>query len=240
MRVADGQLHPDQATGHEASEEVAPERLGLRFADVEADDLAPTGLVDGVRDDDALARHAAAVSDLLDLGVDEQIRVAALQRALAERLDLLVEQAGDPADLGLRDPQPERFDELIDTPRGHAADIGLLHDAHERLLAAPARLQEAREVAALTDLRDLQLDLARPGVPPPRPIPVAVRRPVLRPFPVAGADQLGDLGLHQLLGDRPHGLADHVTVLLAQHLPDDLLDRHPVPTGHRRPPFVEA
>jgi len=28
-------------------------------------------------------------------------------------------------------------------------------------------------------------------------------------------------------------------VLLAQHLPDDLLDRHPVPTGHRRPPFVE-
>jgi hypothetical protein len=29
-------------------------------------------------------------------------------------------------------------------------------------------------------------------------------------------------------------------VLLAQHLPDDLLDRHPVPTGHCRPPFVEA
>jgi hypothetical protein len=28
-------------------------------------------------------------------------------------------------------------------------------------------------------------------------------------------------------------------VLLAQHLPEDLLDRHPVPTGHRRPPFVE-
>src|SRR5215203_5630416 len=26
-------------------------------------------------------------------------------------------------------------------------------------------------------------------------------------------------------------------MLLAQHLPDDLLDRHPVPTGHRRPPF---
>jgi hypothetical protein len=29
-------------------------------------------------------------------------------------------------------------------------------------------------------------------------------------------------------------------MLIAQHLPDDLLDRHPVPTGHRRPPFVEA
>jgi hypothetical protein len=54
------------------------------------------------------------------------------------------------------------------------------------------------------------------------------------------ADQLADLSLHQLLRDRPHQLADNVAMLLAQHLPDDLLDRHPVPTGHRRPPFVEA
>jgi hypothetical protein len=67
-----------------------------------------------------------------------------------------------------------------------------------------------------------------------------MRRAVLGAFPVRRADQLGDLGLHQLLSDRPHGLPDHVAVLLAQHLPDDLLDRHPVPTGHRRPPFVEA
>jgi hypothetical protein len=47
--------------------------------------------MDGMRDHDALARHTAAVSDLLDLRVDEQIRVAAFQRPLAERLDLLVE-----------------------------------------------------------------------------------------------------------------------------------------------------
>jgi len=49
-----------------------------------------------------------------------------------------------------------------------------------------------------------------------------------------------DLELHQLLRDRPDRLADHIAMLIAQHLPDDLLDRHPVPTGHRRPPFVEA
>jgi hypothetical protein len=48
-----------------------------------------------------------------------------------------------------------------------------------------------------------------------------------------GPDQLGDLGLHKLLSDRPHRLADHVAVLIAQHLPDDLLDRHPLGTGHR-------
>jgi hypothetical protein len=196
--------------------------------------------VDGVRDHDALARHAAAVADLLDLGVDEQIRVAALQRPLTERLDLLVEQCRDPADLALGDPQPQALDELIDAPRRDAADIGLLYHRDQRLLAALARLQEAREVAALADLRDLQLDLTRPRVPPPRPIPVAMRRSVLGPLTMSGPNELGHLGLHQLLRDESHRLADHVTVLLAQHLPDDLLDRHPVPTGHRRPPFVEA
>jgi hypothetical protein len=55
-------------------------------------------------DDNRLARDAAAVADLFDLGVDEQIRVAALQRALAERLDLLIEQASDATDLALGDP----------------------------------------------------------------------------------------------------------------------------------------
>jgi hypothetical protein len=55
--------------------------------------------VDAVGDDHALALHAAAVSDLLDLGVQEQIEVAALQRPRAERLDLLIQPRADPADL---------------------------------------------------------------------------------------------------------------------------------------------
>jgi hypothetical protein len=152
---------------------------------------------------------------------------------------LLIEQARDAADLGLRDPQPEALDELIDAAGGDAADIRLLHDGDQRLLAALPGLQKRREVAALADLRDLQLDLPGPGVPPPGPIAVAMGRAILGPLTVISADELGHLGLHQLASDRPHGLSDHVAVLLAQHLPDDLLDRHPVPTGHCRPPFVE-
>ena len=96
MRVSDRQLHPDQAARDERPQELRPERLGLGLADVQADDLAAPGLVNGVRDHDAFALHAAAVADLLDLRVDEQVRVAALQRALSKRRDLLVEQAGDP------------------------------------------------------------------------------------------------------------------------------------------------
>ena len=239
VRVADGQLHPDEAPGDERPEELSPERLGLRGADVQADDLPAPGFMHGVGDHDALALNTAAVADLLDLRVDEQVGVAALQRTLAERPHLLIEQPGDPADLALGDPQPERLDELIDAPGRDAADIGLLHDRDQRLLGALARLQEAREVAALPDPRDLQLDLTRAGVPAPGPVAVAMRRAILRALTVRRADQLGNLALHQLLRDRPHRLADHVAMLLAQHLPDDLLDRHPVPTGHRRPPFVE-
>ena len=66
-----------------------------------ADDLAAAGLVDGVGDHHALALNAAAGADLLDLRVDEQMRETTLQRALAKRVDLLIEQAGDPADVGL-------------------------------------------------------------------------------------------------------------------------------------------
>jgi hypothetical protein len=66
-----------------------------------------------------------------------------------------------------------------------------------------------------------------------------MRRAVLAALTMRGTDELGDLRLHQLLRHQSDRLADHVAVLLAQHLPDDLLDRHPVPTGHRRPPFVE-
>jgi len=50
-------------------------------------------------DDHALALHPAAVSDLLDLGVKEQIEIAPLQRPGPERLDLLIQPRADPADL---------------------------------------------------------------------------------------------------------------------------------------------
>src|SRR4051812_2486397 len=159
---------------------------------------------------------------------------ATLQPPLTERLHLLIQQPRDPADLALADPQSEALDELIDTPRRDAADIGLLHDRYQRLLAALPGLQDRREVAALTDLRDLQLDLTRPRIPPPWPIAIAMRHAIFGPaLTMGGADQLRHLRLHQLLRHQAHGLADHVTVLLAQHLPDDLLDRHPLGTGHR-------
>ena len=95
VRVADGELDADQAALDEAAEEVGPERLGLGLADIDREDLAPAGLMDAVGDHQRLVDHAAAVADLLDLGVQEQVRVGALQRPRPERLDVLVERLAD-------------------------------------------------------------------------------------------------------------------------------------------------
>jgi hypothetical protein len=64
---------------------------------------------------------------LLELRIDEQIRVATLQRSLPERLDLLVAQARDPAHFRPADAQPEALDELVDPARGDAPHVRLLH-----------------------------------------------------------------------------------------------------------------
>jgi hypothetical protein len=74
LGVADRELHADRAARDQRPQELAPERLGLGLADAQADDLATPGLVHGVSDHDALALHAAAVANLLDSRVNEQVR----------------------------------------------------------------------------------------------------------------------------------------------------------------------
>src|SRR6266545_419389 len=97
--------------------------------------------------------------------------------------DLLVEHLADPGDLRAGDPvDPERPDQVVDLAGGHALHVGLDHDRVQGLLGAPAGLEEAREVGACGDFRDLELDRADPGVPPTRPVPVAVGSPLRAPL----------------------------------------------------------
>src|SRR4051812_30947059 len=77
VRVGDRELDADQAALDQAPEELGPERLGLGLADVDREDLAPPALMHAVGHDERLVDHAAAVADLLDLGIEEHIRVAA-------------------------------------------------------------------------------------------------------------------------------------------------------------------
>jgi hypothetical protein len=136
VRVTDRELHPAEAPGDQRPQELAPKRLRFRLADVEADDLAAPRLVHRVRDNDALPRDPAAVPDLLDLRVDEQIRVAALPRPLPKRLDLLVEEPSDPVTLlfEIRNPRLSTSwsTRLVETPHTYACCTTLTSACSER------------------------------------------------------------------------------------------------------------
>jgi hypothetical protein len=101
----------------------------------------------------AVGDHQRSVLDppagphLLDLGVQPQVRIGAVQGPLPERGDLLVQPTAQPRHLVLADSgQPEGLHQPVDLAGRHPVDVGLLDDRDQRLLAAPARLQQAREV----------------------------------------------------------------------------------------------
>jgi hypothetical protein len=93
--------------GDKAAQELRPERSISVSAspNVQADDLAAAGLVDGVGDHDALPGDAASGADRLRSSRQRtRTGSGASQQALAERLHLLIEQAGDAAGLAAADP----------------------------------------------------------------------------------------------------------------------------------------
>ena len=60
-----------------------------------------------------------------------------------------------------------------------------------------------------------------------------MRRPVIgAALAELGAHQLRNLSLHQLAHKQPKRLAQHISVLIDEHAPNDLLSRHPLLTGH--------
>jgi hypothetical protein len=93
-----------------------------------------------------------------------------------------------------------------------------LDHGEERMLGAPSRLEQRRKVGARPELRNRQLYRAHPRVPGSRPVPVAVRRALATALVSLGANESGDLALHQRLGQDANALAQHVPVLLLEQL----------------------
>jgi len=99
--------------------------------------------VHAVGDHQRLVAHPAGLADPFDLGVQPQIRVAALQRPLPEDTDLLVQATAQPGDLVLGQAgNAKLLDQPIDPPGADAVDVGLLDDRDQGLLGPPAGLQE--------------------------------------------------------------------------------------------------
>jgi hypothetical protein len=106
------------------------------------------------------------------------------------------------------------------------------------LVRLAGEVREAREVVAVADARDRQIDRADAGVPAPVSIAVAAREPsVGRSFTLGNAGEFGHFGFHHALGKQVHGLTQEVSVALFDRLANALEQSHAV-VGHRGVPFV--
>jgi hypothetical protein len=126
----------------------------------------------------------------------------------------------------------ERLDQLVHRSRRDALHVGFLDDRGQRLLRHPARLQEAREVAAPPELGDAQLDGTGAGLPDPVTIAVTLHEPIRRALAIAGAGQTLHLELHQALG----GKADHLAQQIGVGALLQKLAKGDVVVGHRGGP----
>jgi hypothetical protein len=124
----------------QSPEKAGPERVGFGLADVKAEDLAPSGLMNAVRDHQRLGHDAAAVADLLDLGIEEHVRVGALQRPRPERLDVLIQRGAHAADLAFEIRSPRLSTSwstrLVETPHTYACCTTASNACSERRLGS--------------------------------------------------------------------------------------------------------
>jgi hypothetical protein len=145
--------------------------------------------------------HPAVLTHLDHQRIQPHKRVrAGVQRPVPPRRHDLVELGAHPADLRLGDAvQAHRAGNIIHPAGRHALHIALRDHRGQRLLRPPARLQHRRQVAAVAHPGDRQLDRARPGVPIPRPVAVAMRHTIQGALAMLSTNLLADLGFHQRL-----------------------------------------
>ena len=206
MRVGDDELDAAQAPPSQLAQELAPESLGFRGADVEAQDFASPVAVDADGDDDRGRDDAAGAADLHVGRVEPNIGPVAFDGAAEERFDLLVDLLAQPADLALGDAvHAHGANQVVNRTGRDPLHIRLLHDRRDGLLRQPSRFEKAREVAALAQFADTKLHRARSRFPVAAAVAVALGKTVGRAFAMRRPGTAFDIQLHQPLS----GEADH-------------------------------
>ena len=231
MRIRDHQLDAAQAATRERAQKLGPEGLGLGDPDRDAQHLAPAIAVNRHRDDHSDRDDAPLLADLHVGCIEPEVRPLALQRAVEEGRNLVVDLAAQAADLALGNAgHAHRLDQLVDRAGRDALDVGFLDHRGERLLGHPPRLQKAREITAAAQLGDAQLDRAGARLPNPVAVSITVIDPLSAALAVRGAGQALDLQFHQTLRGKPNHLAQQLGIrtLLQQRA-----NAHHL-VGHRR------
>ncbi len=207
MRVGHHELEASKASTRQHAQELRPDRLGLGCTDLHDQHFAPAVGVDADRDNDGDRDDAPAAPNLQVGRVDPQVWPSTFDRPFEEGLHLAVDLLAQARDLAPGNPaHAHGLDQVVDRARRDALDICLLDHRRQRLLGHPAGLQEAREVGALPQLRNAQLDAACPRLPVAVAIAVALRQPRRALLAMAGTGQRSHLDLHQPLG----GKGDHL------------------------------
>ena len=213
MRIRDHQLDAAQAAPCQAVQEPQPERLRFQRADVQADDLAPAVGVDRHSDYRRDGDDAPALPLLQIRCIEPQIRPVASERPVEESLHALVDVLAQLADLALADPtQPHCLHQVLDPARRHATDPGFLDHRDQCLLGHFAGLEERREITALPQLRNAQLQPAEPGIEHAVAEAIAPGCALAAAFIASGADQAVHIHLHQQLQHRLRHAAQKITI----------------------------
>ena len=166
MGIGDHELHAAQAPASRAAQEVGPEGLALGLADRHAEHFAATVTVDAHGDVEG-DRHYPACPPHLDVTcIHSVVWPIAFDWPLEEGLRAPVNFSAESADLALRDAAHVHcLDQIIDRSYRDILNISFLSDSGQRFFGHPPGLKNFKEVTALSQLGDAQLNRARPGLP---------------------------------------------------------------------------
>ena len=145
MGVRDDPLDAARAAPRQLSQELAPERLGFRGADIQSQNLASAVAIDADGDRHGHWDDTAAVSNLYVGRIEPNVRPVAFDRATEERFDLRIDFLAQAAHLALGNALHSHGpDQIVDRAGRDALDIGFLHNGGDGLLRDAARFAKAR------------------------------------------------------------------------------------------------
>ena len=183
------------------------QEIRLMFELLERVSTQPAISIDPDGDDNGDRDDASGLAHLHVGCVDPQIRPVALDWPIEEGLYANIDLLAQAAHLALRDAaHAHGLDQIVDRAGRDALDVGLLDHRGQGLLGHPPRLEEAREVAALAQLGDTQLDRASSRLPVAVAVAVTLHQPVRALRAMGRPRQCPHFQFHQPLG----GKADHV------------------------------
>ena len=220
VRVGNHQFHALEPSLFQGTQKIEPEHRRFRRAEAQTQNLALAFGINGRSDYGSDRNDAAVLAHFQIGGVEPQIGPIALDPPIEEGVHPLVDVLAKLGHLAFRNARhAHRLHQVIDFARRNALNPGLLHHGDERPLGGLARLQEGGKIAALTQLRDFEIERAQTRFQIAFAKAITLRRARLVALVARGADEIFDVVVHQLLQNRFGEILQKVAAAaLAHHI----------------------